>query len=180
MSLAVVRRTYLALRSPDALRPAPAPPGADLRVVRRTPCPVAEYRALYAAVGERWHWRDRLAWSDEALAAHLARDQVRVHVLLEGDGPIGYYELEAHDDGSMEIVYFGLVPAAHGRGLGGWLLTHAAREAWALGARVLWLHTCTLDGPHAMANYLARGFTPFRDAEYVAALSAPAGAAGDG
>ena len=177
MSLAVVRRTYLALRDPALLRTAPDPGDPDLRVVRRAPCPVAEYRALYAAVGERWHWRDRLAWTDEALAAHLARASVRVYVLLERDAPIGYYELECHDDGSVEIVYFGLVAAAHGRGLGGWLLTHAAREAWASGARVTWLHTCTLDGPHALANYLARGFVPFRDAEYVADVSPPAAAA---
>ena len=179
MTLALVRRTYLALRAPEALRPAATPADVAVRVAPCAPCDVATYRALYAAVGERWHWRDRLAWSEAALAAHLARPAVHVHVLLEYDAPIGYYELEQHDDGSVEVVYFGLVPAAHGRGLGGWLLTHAAREAWALGARVVWLHTCTLDGPHAMSNYLARGFVPYRDAEYVTALTEPAtGAAG--
>jgi len=30
------------------------------------------------------------------------------------------------------------------------------------GAQRVWLHTCTLDGPHAIANYLARGFTPYK------------------
>jgi GNAT superfamily N-acetyltransferase len=170
MPLAVVRRTYLALRAPESLRPA-AVPSADVRVERRAPCTVAEYRALYAAVGERWHWLDRNAWTDDALAAHLARPTVHVHVLLERDTPIGYYELEEEPDGSVQLVYFGLVEAVHGRGLGGWLLTQAARDAWALGARVVWLHTCTLDGPHAIANYLARGFVPFRDAEYVSEIT---------
>ena len=172
MALTLVRRTYLALRGPAALRPAPRPAG-DPRVEPRQRCDVATYRALYAAVGARWHWRDRLAWSDDTLAAHLARPQVHVHVLLEGDTTLGYHELEAHDDGSVEIVYFGLVDAAHGRGLGGWLLTQAAREASAMGARVTWLHTCTLDGPHALSNYLARGFVPFRDAEYVSDVTPP-------
>jgi hypothetical protein len=26
----------------------------------------------------------------------------------------------------------------------------------------VWVHTCTLDGPHALANYEARGLRPFR------------------
>lgn len=166
MAPVTVRRTYLALRSPDALRPSVAP-GADVRIERRAPCGVAEYRALYRAVGERWQWLDRNAWSDDTLAAHLARPGVHVRVLMERDAAIGYYELAEEPDDSVQVVYFGLVEAVHGRGLGGWLLTQAARDAWTLGARVVWLHTCTLDGPHAIANYLARGFVPFRDAEYV-------------
>jgi GNAT superfamily N-acetyltransferase len=55
-------------------------------------------------------------------------------------------------------VYFGLVRAAQGAGLGRALLTHAVREAWAMDARRVWLHTCTLDAPTALPNYLARGF----------------------
>lgn len=26
----------------------------------------------------------------------------------------------------------------------------------------VWVHTCTLDGPHALANYRARGLTVYR------------------
>jgi len=35
-----------------------------------------------------------------------------------------------------------------------------ATFAWAWGAAYVWLHTCTLDAPAALPNYLARGFTP--------------------
>ena len=59
----------------------------------------------------------------------------------------------------MEIAYFGLLPAFHGRGSGGALLEHALRRGFELGDRV-WVHTCTLDGPHALANYQARGPGP--------------------
>ena len=62
----------------------------------------------------------------------------------------------------MEIVYFGLLPSWTGAGLGGWALTEAARRAWAMGARRVWVHTCDLDHPAALANYLARGFSPFK------------------
>ncbi len=46
-----------------------------------------------------------------------------------------------------------------GVGLGGALLTDAVRRAWANGARRVWLHTCNLDHPHALAHYRARGFS---------------------
>ena len=50
-------------------------------------------------------------------------------------------------------------PASQALGLGGWLLTRAVERAWAVeGTRRVWLHTCELDSPAALANYEARGF----------------------
>lgn len=142
-------------------------------------------RALYGAVGHDYHWRDRDAWTDERLAEYLASPEVVVLVTWQGSEPTGFAELRRHEDGSVEIVYFGLVRAAHGRGLGKWLLTCAAKEAWAMEATRVWLHTCTLDSPAALPNYQARGFTPYRTETYTvelpddaAAVSDPAGASG--
>ncbi|HTE59553.1 MAG TPA: GNAT family N-acetyltransferase [Solirubrobacteraceae bacterium] len=76
----------------------------------------------------------------------------------------GYYELRVGGDGirdDVEIAYFGLLPAFHGRGLGGALLEHALRRGFELGSRV-WVHTCSLDGPYALANYQARGLETYR------------------
>ena len=70
----------------------------------------------------------------------------------------------------MEIAYFGLRPEFFGRGIGKAMLTRAAEEAWALGAKRVWLHTCTLDSTHALPNYLARGFTQFRQESFTADL----------
>ena len=171
MSPHLVRRTYLALRSPDALRPSARTPALDdVRLARRQPCTVDEYRALYRRVGERWHWRDRLRWPDERLAAWLQRDDVEVWVLEVGGAAGGYFELHRHPEGWTEIVYFGLAEEAIGRGLGGWMLARAVDAAWAMDARWVGLNTCTLDGPTALSNYLARGFVPYRTAEYVAVL----------
>ena len=167
MPLIDVHRVYLELREPSSLRPARA---SDLsaRIERLDPCPVEAYRALYRDVGERWHWRDRLAWSDERLAEHLARDAVSVYVARVGREIAGYFELEAHADGSVEVAYFGLRQEFFGRGLGGELLTRAVEEAWRLGARRVWLHTCSLDSPRALPNYVARGFQQFREEWYTA------------
>ena len=155
-----VVRTYLELTHPDALRGVPfKDPNALVR--RLAPDAVAKYRQLYRDVGERWYWHDRLTWSDGQLARHLASPDVAVSELLVQDTPAGYFELRRHPD-DVEIAYFGLMPRFIGRGLGGALLTRAAQDAWAMGGRRVWLHTCTLDSPHALPNYRARGFRSFK------------------
>lgn len=164
-----VLRTYLELRTPEQLRPARFDDPA-VRVVRRDAIAVAHYRRLYETVGALWHWHDRNAWSDERLARYLARPAVSVWECLAGDESAGYFELERHDDGSVEIVYFGLAPSFIGRGIGKALLTRAAQKAVALGANRVWLHTCTLDSPRALPNYRARGFEPFKEEMYVVQL----------
>lgn len=166
-----VVRTYLEMSSPSQLRPgAPLPAGCTLRQEHPG---AAAYRALYAAVGDAHHWRDRLAWDDGALAAWLARPDVSVWVLRRGEEALGYFELvRGGGAAGTEIAYFGLVPGAIGQGLGGTLLTEATRAAWAGGAPRVWLHTCTLDHPAALPNYLARGFTVARTERYVAELPA--------
>ena len=72
--------------------------------------------------------------------------------------PAGYFELDGPPGGDVEIAYFGLLPSFVGRGLGGWLLTAAVERAWRRNPRRVWLHTCSLDHPAALANYRARGF----------------------
>lgn len=165
MPATTVTRTYLRMLAPDALRPRRnAPRGARLEPLR--PCTVDEYRALYRDVGWPWHWHDRDAWSDARLAEHLAQPSVHVHRLTMDGETAGYFELQRHDDGDVELVYFGLVDRFIGRGLGGYLLTRAVEEAWHLDASSVWLHTCTLDHPAALANYRARGFEPYHTEQY--------------
>jgi GNAT superfamily N-acetyltransferase len=158
-----VVRTYLALDDPSRFRPNKTSPAVErARVLRRAPCPIDVYRRLYKEVGEQWYWHDRLEWSDDELAAHLARPAVSVWEVLENDESAGFFELLRQDDGSVEISYFGLMPRFIGHGLGGWTLGRAVEEAWASGASRVWLHTCTLDSDHALPNYLARGFEPYK------------------
>ena len=166
-----VVRTYLEMRAPDELRPARSD-DEGVTVVRLDPCPVGRYRALYGEVGERYLWRDRLAWSDAALAEYLADPRVEVWELRVGGEPGGFFELRRGADGATEIAYFGLVPRHHGRGLGKHLLTRAVEEAWR-GATRVWLHTCTLDHPAALPNYVKRGFRVTGRETYVVMLPEP-------
>src|SRR6476661_6994172 len=164
-----VVRTHLELRELAALRPAraPAEPVA-LRLHR--PIRAAEYRALYTLVGERWLWRDRLVWTDAELDQYLSSPDVHVWTLNVRGETAGYFELQRHLDDTVEVMYFGLVESFIGRGLGGWLLTRAAEEAFSIGARRVILNTCTLDSPRALPNYLARGFSIVREDRYVTSV----------
>lgn len=152
-----VVRTYLEMRERPVAGARPTPEGAHVERLDR--CPPELYRQLYAEVGRQWSWFDRLWWTDEELAAHLDLPGVSIRVLHLNGAPAGYYELVAHADRSVEIGYFGLMPHAIGRGLGRWLLDEAIAEAWATGPDRVWLHTCTLDHPAALPNYLKAGFT---------------------
>ncbi len=125
-----------------------------------------DYRALYSAVGDAYLWRDRLALGDQELDDYFASPNVQLWMLRAAGKVAGYFELQRHDDGRVEIAYFGLIAGYFGRGLGGWMLTRAVEEAFAFGATTLTLHTCTLDSPHALPNYLARGFVITREEEY--------------
>lgn len=168
MPLVSVTRTYLRLKSHAQLAARPLPPGLTVRHL--ADCPVALYRAMYAEVGGPWHWLDRNAWPDDMLAAQLAKPGVRVLRLEQGEAFLGYAELERHSDGAVEIAYFGLVPDAIGVGIGKGFLTAVVDEAFALGATHVWLHTCTLDHPHARRSYEARGFVAYLQETYEADL----------
>ncbi|BDH06942.1 GNAT family N-acetyltransferase [Streptomyces seoulensis] len=151
------------------LLPAAAPEGDEVRIVRAE-APSPEFsRFLYASVGGDIRWIDRLGWTHARWREYLARPGVETWVAYERGTPAGYVELEATGEGVVEIAYFGLLPAFRGRRIGGHLLSVGTARAWDLATRWpdlapvkrVWLHTCSKDGPHALDNYLRRGFTLF-------------------
>jgi ribosomal protein S18 acetylase RimI-like enzyme len=144
---------------PAAIRAAAPPRVAGAVAVDRVEPPDgATSRWFYEHVGAPHQWTDNLGRTEAEWQAWA--DDVETWVATVGGERAGYYELRA-GDGGVEIAYFGLLPDAQGQGLGGHLLTHAISRAFELDGRV-WVHTCTLDGPHALANYRARGLRSFR------------------
>ncbi len=164
-----VERTYLELKDRSRFQPAFCP-DPRARVERVADCPPSFFRYLYVEVGRGLHWVDRLGWSDAQIRSRVGDPCVFLHLLTVAGAPAGYFELERHEDGGVEIAYFGLLRDYHGRGLGKYLLTAAVEAAWALGAARVWLHTCSLDGPAALPNYLARGFERVRADRYEVSL----------
>jgi GNAT superfamily N-acetyltransferase len=164
-----VTRTYLEMLAP--IETSVDISGSELRIDESLNSPASFFRYLYREVGRVYHWVDRLEWTDDELLVRLSDPNVSLWTMWYTGSPAGYFELEKHEDGSVEIAYFGLLPEFIGRGLGKILLSKAIAQAWAAGANRVWLHTCTLDDPAAMPNYLKRGFKPFKEEKYFTTLS---------
>jgi ribosomal protein S18 acetylase RimI-like enzyme len=119
-------------------------------------------RFFYTAVGGDWYWIDRLSWSYDQWRAWLERSELETWIAYLQHTPAGYFELEMQEQATVEIAYIGLLPEFVGHGLGGALLTRAIERGFAIGARRVWCHTCSLDHPAALSNYRARGMRVFR------------------
>ncbi len=152
---------YLEMRSAAQLRPGRPADGLDITEARIKQYPFNRF--LYQYVGGPWDWHDKLAWSDEQWRDYAEADNLRTWVAWFEGSPAGYFDLERQSGDEVEIKYFGLAPAFIGRGFGGHLLTRAIEEAWNWDSpRRVWVHTCTLDHPSALANYQARGMQLYR------------------
>lgn len=155
--------------SPSDLSPAAPPEREGIRIVR-SEVPSPEFsRFLYTAVGGDVTWTDRLSWTYVQWQEFLERPGVETWVAYDRGTPAGYIELDAQDEGVVEIIYFGLLPAFRGKRIGGYLLSEGTARAWDLAERWpgrtptkrVWVHTCSKDGPYALDNYRRRGFRVF-------------------
>jgi len=75
------------------------------------------------------------------------------------------FELHRSDDATMQLVYFGLMEQARGRGLGKWFLGQAMMAAWNHPITRLTVSTNTLDHPAALSLYQKMGFSPVSQSE---------------
>ena len=164
-------RTYL--EQTARIRQTPAWPEGEWVVSRLVSCPASYYRFLYREVGRPWHWIDRLPWSDDRIRAHLATPGIEIWQLALGGTPAGFAELARNGDGSVEIVYFGLLPEFIGRRAGAPFLAAMLDRAWDGGAARITVNTCTLDHAKALSTYLAGGFRVVREEHYHARLESP-------
>ena len=154
--------TYLEMtRNPR--RQITIPPRRGLKL-RCLPQPsVTLYRRLFDGVGGPWLWWGRKVLSDGELQEIIHDPLVEVHVLYHDEHPIGFGELDFRQDGEVELVYLGLMIDQIGKGIGRWLLGEMLRHAWARGPERVWLHTCNLDHPRALAFYRKAGFEVYKE-----------------
>jgi ribosomal protein S18 acetylase RimI-like enzyme len=118
---------------------------------------------LYHKIGEDFHWKDRLAWSISDWDNYLKNEKLKFYTAYVGDDVAGYYEYLHHDDTQeVEITYFGIFKNYFGKKLGAYLLTHALETGWKHSPKRVWVHTCTLDHPNALRNYIARGMSIYK------------------
>ena len=118
---------------------------------------------FYKQVGKNHRWIDRLSWSDEKWINYISNRNLETYIISEFDELVGFFEL-LYNPGleETEISYFGLLEEYIGKGIGGYALSVAIKKSFEKNIRRVWLHTCTLDHPNALKNYIARGMTVFK------------------
>ena len=118
---------------------------------------------FYKEVGKDFFWKDRLRWSDQEWLSYINNEFFKLYILKYNNKLAGYYELLYNlKTFSMEIPYFGIFKEFYGKGIGGYLLTDAILNSFNHKVDKVWVHTCTLDHPNALKNYLARGMKVFK------------------
>ena len=118
---------------------------------------------FYKQVGKKHRWIDRLIWSDEKWMTYISNKNLETYVISKCDELVGFFELLYNPElKETEISYFGLLEEYIGKGIGGFALSSAIRKAFEKKINRVWLHTCTLDHPNALKNYIARGMTVFK------------------
>ncbi|WP_414530475.1 GNAT family N-acetyltransferase [Nodularia chucula] len=161
MSLVKITTYYLEMLNPEQL--CSVPPGDYPLRIEQVKIPSPEFnRFFYRSVGGDWYWVDRLNWNYEHWLTYLERPELETWVAYCSGTPFGYLELELQPNNNVEIVYFGILKQFIGKRLGGHLLSVGVERAWAMGAKRLWLRTCSLDSPHALTNYQSRGFQIYK------------------
>lgn len=151
---------YLQMFDPPDGEPVSAPTGAQ--VIQAVQPTASFYRYLYNHVGEEWLWYERRAFANDKLLKLIRHPDVAIYVLYQEGVPAGYCELNGRSSPDIEILYFGLLPDFIGRGLGKFFLDWTVRQAWQNNPRRVWLHTCSLDHPRALAVYQKAGFTLYK------------------
>jgi len=153
-----IKITYtLEMRCPEELRPKyiDCP---ELRI-EKVEIKIPEYnKFLHTMVGYEYRWGGRNNWDRNDWNWYVNRDELETWVAYISATPIGYFELEKGTESDIHIQAFGLLPNFIGKGFGGYLLTKAVEIAWDMQAKRIWVNTCSHDHPHALQNYLARGF----------------------
>jgi GNAT superfamily N-acetyltransferase len=146
-------------------RPAKSLPSAreDVSVIHVPRPSVAYYRALYNGVGKEYYWHSRGTLPDTELESIIQDPREEMHVVHVAGQPAGFAELDRRQNSEIELVQFGLLPAYIGQGLGRYFLHWTVEKAWSYGPRRFWLHTCTLDHPTALPNYLKAGFKMYKE-----------------
>ena len=118
---------------------------------------------FYKQVGKKHRWIDRLSWTDEKWINFISNKNLETYVISESEDLIGFFELLYNPDlKETEISYFGLLEEYIVKGIGGYALSEAIKKAFEKNIKRVWLHTCTLDHPNALKNYIARGMKVFR------------------
>lgn len=123
---------------------------------------VADYLALFRAVGEPWLWTSRLLMAEDEVQDIIRHPATDIHIVRNSDAVVGFIELDFRLTRQCEIAFFGLIAKMNGKGHGRWMMNQALGKAWRDNIKRVWLHTCIQDSPRALPFYQQCGFRIFK------------------
>ena len=157
-----IYRSYLEIRSLGELKEVKKP-SVNYSVELANPKDFQLNKFFYKTIGKNCQWIDRLIWTDLNWTDYIFNNQLSTYILKDKSEIGGYFELLFNKQTKeAEIAYFGILEEHYGKKLGGYLLSEAIKNSFALGAKRVWVHTCSLDHENALKNYLGRGMKIFK------------------
>ena len=157
-----IYRSYLEIKTLSELKEVKKP-SENYFIELANPKDFQLNKFFYKNIGKNCQWIDRLVWTDLNWIDHISNDHLFTHILKDESEIAGYFELLFNKQSKeAEIAYFGILEEYYGRKLGGYLLSEAVKNSFVLGAKRVWVHTCSLDHKNALKNYLARGMKIFK------------------
>ena len=157
-----IYRSYLEIRSLSELKEVKKP-SENYFIELTNPNNFQLNKFFYKNIGKNFQWIDRLVWTDLNWIDYISNDKLFTHILKDESEIAGYFELLFNKQSKeAEIAYFGILEEYYGKKLGGYLLSEAVKNSFILGAKRVWVHTCSLDHKNALKNYLARGMKIFK------------------
>ncbi len=155
-------RNYLEIHSLDQLIEVERPEGNyHLKVLETKDFELNKF--LYKNVGKKYSWIDRLSWNNQNWINYVSDKKLSTFILKDKQDIVGYFEvIYCSDNQEAEIAYFGILEEYFGKKLGGFLLSEALKKSFSFGANRVWVHTCSLDNPNALKNYISRGMKIFK------------------
>ena len=157
-----ILRNYLEITSLKDFKEVKKPSG-NYSVKLAEPKDFQLNKFFYKNIGKKYHWIDRLVWSELDWTIYVSNKKLFTYVLKDNNEFVGYFEMLFDEKiENAEVAYFGILEEYHGKKLGGYLLSEAIKVAFSQGAQRMWVHTCSKDHKNALKNYLARGMKVFK------------------
>jgi ribosomal protein S18 acetylase RimI-like enzyme len=157
-----ILRNYLEITSLKDFKEVKKPSG-NYSVKLAEPKDFQLNKFFYKNIGKKYHWIDRLVWSELDWTIYISNKKLFTYVLKDNNEFVGYFEMLFDEKvENSEIAYFGILEEYHEKKLGGYLLSEAIKVAFSQGAQRMWVHTCSKDHKNALKNYLARGMKVFK------------------
>jgi len=156
-----VTRYYLKIESLDNFKDS-YEKKKDLTILKEKNLDICFVKFLYKEIGKDFYWWDRLVWSDKEWFDLISRSDYQLYTLRILNDLGGYYEVLSDKKKNFEISYFGIFRKYFGKKIGSYLLSHAIKNLFNQGAKKIWVHTCTLDHPNGLNNYLSRGMEVYK------------------